>query len=251
MAEYAATVTLALAGGGAPPAAWHGWLYRALGERGDAYHRAGRPPFALQPLPGWDRVRAVLLDGGLAGTLGIRPGAEGPCGRPIREAAWALRPYQALLAARAAPAAELTLAFVTPVAFKQGPYSLPVPLPRLVFSGLKRVWDQFAGLDLPGFDAAACERHVEITRLELATAPFDTGLGALRGSVGRVTYRSPDPELAGALRVLAAFAELAGAGVKRAFGMGVVRLVPAGALRGVSGSPTRTATSTRPVPAFP
>lgn len=228
MSEYAVAITVSLAGGEATPAAWHGWVYRTLGRRGDDYHRAGLPPFTLQPIGGWSEVRIVLLDGSLAGALAPSRGTPGPGGRAIGGAAWEIKPYEALsppaqVARVARGRKELVLEFVTPVAFKQGPYIMIVPLPRLLFGGLKRVWDQFVSLPLPGFDAAACERHVEIPWLELTTRQVDTGLGPFRGAVGQAAYRWPDSEGTDALPTLAAFAEFAGAGMKRAFGMGVVR----------------------------
>lgn len=231
MADYAVVVTLSLAKGEAPPSAWHGWLYRALGERGDPYHRDGTPPFTLQSVEGWSRVRAVLLEGTLAGNLGLSPGSEGPGGSRVKQVEWEIQPYRRILDEKPS-SSDLILDFVTPVAFRQGPLTMFVPLPRLLFGGLKRIWDRFVRLPLAEFDPVACDRDVEMPWLDLTTRRLDIGLGSVKGAVGRVTYRCQRPELTSSLWALAAFSELAGAGVKRAFGMGGVRF----SRRGVSRS---------------
>jgi hypothetical protein len=226
VAPYAAILTAAVAGQAPPPSAWHGWLYRSLGEPGNEYHRTGTPPFSLRPAPSWNRVRVVLLDGSLADAMDLKPGSEGPKGLLLTEVEWDLCPYQQFMETGQDWPGEVSLEFLTPVAFRQGPYTMLVPLPGLAFGGLKRLWDRFVAIDLQDPGREELERHVEISWLSLTTRRFDIGLGVYRGAVGQLTYRFGDVAWGNSLRTLAAFAELAGVGMKRAFGMGGVRRIP-------------------------
>lgn len=242
MDQHAAILHLAVDGKRLSPSAWHGWLYRALGERGDDYHREGTPPFALQLGTESNHARVTLLDGSLAESLMealvVEPGRPGPADRTILRTAWEQVSYDRLLAAGYNWAGELSLEFQTPTAFRQGSYTLPVPMPGLVFGGLHRIWQRFAGSPLPGFDPVQCERHVELRMLSLRSRRYSTGLGSAVGVVGWATYRHPDG-LDGTLGVLGAFGELAGVGIKRAFGMGATRVLPeAGSQAGIGAERT-------------
>lgn len=223
MAEFAAIATVGVGRGGVAPAAWHGWTYRMLGTGADPYHRAGVPPFALQPAPDWNTAHVVLLDGTLAGTVPLRTGAEGPAGRQVEHVTWQFVPYGDLIrASHVGSRFEIGLEFRTPAAFRQGPLQMLVPLPRLVFGGLQRLWEVFVKLPLGVSSPEAYERDVEMTWVQLTTQEFDTGLGRFRGVTGRVRYRTSNADLAATMLTLARFGELAGVGRKRAYGMGVI-----------------------------
>ena len=148
--------------------------------------------------------------------------------------------YAALLAQmRAAPPPEqLTLQFVTPTIFRQsppptglfedGPYTLPLPLPELVFGSLSRLWEQFAPEPLPEeWDnfVAAC---VVISRYRLRTELVTFGRGR-RGRVGgfkgecRFAIRCAAPRWQRWLGLLADFAPFAGLGWRTTMGLGQVR----------------------------
>lgn len=224
MADYAVVVTVEAVGGNLSPAAWHGWMYRALGRGADVYHAAHTPPFSLRPVLGWEKVRFVILDGPLAGKLGLGSGVPGPNGVPVRRVAARVVDYSALMAGAERRGKLVTFRFVTPVSFAGGPRLLLLPTPRLVFGSLKRTWDRFVERDLAGWDIGACEEGVEVADVRLETVMVDTGHGKERGVVGEVTYRILRPELVGSLWTLAWFGELAGVGKHRAQGMGVVEV---------------------------
>lgn len=222
MSDYSVLLTVAVAEGAQQlsPAAWHGWLYKALGPMADSYHQNGTPPFSLRPVDGWNVVRFALLDGALAGHLAVRGGLLGPEERMITSAQWELFPYEQLLAPVADP--RVTLRFITPVAFKQGSKTTPLPLPQLVFPSLSRIWQRFVPCGLSAFTAQDYAEGVQILDVELASRKVSVGFGEFTGCIGRVTYKALSPEIAETMHALAGLAALAGVGIKRALGMGAV-----------------------------
>ncbi|MCI0396946.1 MAG: CRISPR system precrRNA processing endoribonuclease RAMP protein Cas6 [Chloroflexi bacterium] len=125
------------------------------------------------------------------------------------------------------PASEMALQFLSPTAFKQGPGSLPLPLPVNVFSWPVRVWQAFAPteLALPEDWLAWCERNVFVTghRIETVSVAISQG-ESFTGFVGEVQFEAKDDsELY--LSVWQALGELAafcGVGQKTTMGMGAV-----------------------------
>jgi len=122
----------------------------------------------------------------------------------------------------------ITLAFISPTAFKSQEMQVPVPLPGLVFGSLVERWNAFTTVVLdPDLRRFASER-VAISRYRLESKPVPTKGGALRiGGTGQVTYTALDDDryaLAG-LNILADFALYSGVGAQTATGMGQCRRV--------------------------
>lgn len=146
--------------------------------------------------------------------------------------------------ARLEPRREMTLSFLSPTAFKQGPGSLPLPLPVNVFRWPLRVWQSYAPmvlLAIPDDWLAWCERNVFVVEHAIQTGTVAiTRQERFTGFTGQVTFAAYDgtahstrSELALTgvkgrahyLRVwqaLGALAAFSGVGHKTTMGMGAV-----------------------------
>ncbi|MEW5984998.1 MAG: CRISPR system precrRNA processing endoribonuclease RAMP protein Cas6 [Chloroflexota bacterium] len=136
--------------------------------------------------------------------------------------------FAALAASR--PARRLGLRFLSPTSFKQGPGSLPLPLPANVFNWPFQVWQAFAPRELALADdwLAWVERNVFVVehRIETATVAISKQ-EQFTGFVGDVWFRA-EGEITAAepyLRIWQALGDLAtfcGVGHKTTMGMGAV-----------------------------
>ena len=74
--------------------------------------------------------------------------------------------------AKLPPKQDMTLEFLSPTAFKQGPGSLPLPLPKNVFRWPLRVWQCYAPmvLSIPSDWLEWCERDVFVVGHDIQTA---------------------------------------------------------------------------------
>jgi CRISPR-associated endoribonuclease Cas6 len=149
--------------------------------------------------------------------------------------------------------ADVTLRFETATSFRQPatpegrPQPVPFPLPGLVWRGLFDRWQAASPVRLePGLRESLATR-VAVSRFAgesqrvLLPGMGDpgrkvgvTGGRWVVGFTGRCTYWSPrgDGYLAGAVRLLAAFAEYAGVGQGTAYGLGQVRWIRPRSARG-------------------
>lgn len=143
-------------------------------------------------------------------------------------------PFPDLLAA-AHPADRWTLRIVTPVAFftarEEGVRRVrPFPEPEWVFSDLYRKWEAFAPqVALDEATAHAITRNLEVAdyRLTMAEHLLKAGVPAVRGSIGKITYRIADtrrttPHAQAGLDALVRFSAYTGIGDRTTIGMGHV-----------------------------
>jgi CRISPR-associated endoribonuclease Cas6 len=120
----------------------------------------------------------------------------------------------------------VTLEFASPTAFKSAGYTVPVPMPALVFGSLVERWNHFAPLRLSGEMRRFADEMMVISRYRLESRAVAQKNDAWRiGGVGTVTYRSMsgDRYWLGVLHALAGFALYSGVGVQTATGMGQAR----------------------------
>lgn len=125
---------------------------------------------------------------------------------------------------------QVHLRFLSPTAFKQGPGSLPLPLPANVFSWPFRVWKSFAPapLSLPEEWLAWCEQDVFVVEHQIETATVSISKQeSFTGFVGDVRFRAetrhPDSKVyLHVWQALASLAAFCGVGHKTTMGMGAV-----------------------------
>lgn len=135
------------------------------------------------------------------------------------------------LAHESLPAATLTLHFLSPTSFKQGPGDLPLPLPANVFGSLWRAWNAFAPpllrLEDAWLDWCAQDIFVAAHQIHTVTVSFNRNTDFV-GFVGQVTFRAPRGSDADrrVWHALSQFAAYSGIGRKTAMGMGVAACEP-------------------------
>lgn len=133
--------------------------------------------------------------------------------------------FQALAQSR--PESTMSLHFLSPTAFKQGPGHLPLPVPANVFSWPWRVWQAFAPAALTLGDSWPdwCEANVFVCRHRIETVEVPISQQErFTGFVGTVEFEAMDGTEA-YLRVWQALGSLAtfcGVGHKTTMGMGAV-----------------------------
>lgn len=130
-------------------------------------------------------------------------------------------------------AANMTLQFISPTAFKQGddakgkPMLQLLPLPRNVFGSLFRAWQGVAPppQQLPQAWLEWCDKHVLVSRVNLETETFAVKYRqTFLGFVGQVGFevRDNNKEFRRIWHALGQFAPYCGVGTKRALGLGAV-----------------------------
>ncbi|MFN3346331.1 MAG: CRISPR system precrRNA processing endoribonuclease RAMP protein Cas6 [Candidatus Bipolaricaulaceae bacterium] len=127
------------------------------------------------------------------------------------------------------PVQRLSFVFCTPTTFRQGDLDLPLPLPKLLFSGLLAKWNAASPVPL-SLDVEAIALHVAVRAAHVRTLPVWDGRARIWGFVGQVEFvvRRDAPEgLRQGLATLATFAFYAGAGRRTTHGLGLVRLLHA------------------------
>lgn len=125
------------------------------------------------------------------------------------------------------PSRQMHLHFLSPTAFKQGPGSLPLPLPINVFQGPFRVWQAFAPFQLPDEWLEWCQQEIFVVehRIETAVTAI-TQQEQFTGFVGTVTFRAHvgSEEQLRIWQALGVLATYCGVGHKTTMGMGAVEL---------------------------
>jgi hypothetical protein len=127
----------------------------------------------------------------------------------------------------------LWLRFLSPTAFKQGPGSLPLPLPGNVFGWPVKVWQSFAppALALPEAWLDWCAQDVFVSQHQIQTATVAISRNeSFTGFVGDVQFRAesrrPQAELyLHVWQALAGLAAFSGVGHKTTMGMGAVDII--------------------------
>jgi CRISPR-associated endoribonuclease Cas6 len=124
--------------------------------------------------------------------------------------------------------AGVKLRFASPTVFRSRGSFMPVPLPRLVFEGLTRKWNDRSPVVLPVEVVEYAGQSVVISSYRLRTRVVRFGEGqAVPGFVGTCSYAmvAGDPYWMGMIHTLAAFAMYAGVGKQTTMGMGQTRRV--------------------------
>lgn len=148
------------------------------------------------------------------------------------EQAWAGSASYAALGSRFLPGLELprrvTFQFTSPVVFKSGGLSHPLPTASLVFHSLLERWNAFAPLAFPPELQRFADECLAVSRFELKSRPVPLKEGGLRiGAVGKLTFTATNPDKfwLGQLHTLAAFAQFSGLGAGTAQGLGQSRML--------------------------
>lgn len=131
------------------------------------------------------------------------------------------------------PVRQVALSFLSPTAFKQGPGSLPLPVPGNVFSWPVKVWQSFAPplLTLPADWLDWCAQDVFVVQHQIQTVTVNVSRNeTFTGFVGEVQFRAenrhPQSELyLHAWQGLAGLAAFSGVGRKTTMGMGAVEII--------------------------
>ncbi len=152
-----------------------------------------------------------------------------------REHPWAGAGHMEALAgqyllAREDPPWRLVLRFASPVAFRSGERTVPVPLPDLVFGSLVDRWNAFGPVRLPAEARRFGEACVGMSRFRLQSQAVRAKDEAWRiGARGEVTYTilRRDRYWASVMVLLSEFAFFSGVGILTTAGLGQVRRVAA------------------------
>lgn len=206
-----------------------------------AEHDANEKPYAVSPVAddlarhGSVGIEVTTLTERAEAQLmkATSPGSEIRVGNQIRRVA-PIRLMQASSwheLASAPPSAQWDLRFETPVTFRSGNRSTPLPTPATVLGGLGRVWERWSPLPLADLQDAAQSAWVSDVSLRstVVRMPVPGKDGTLRhvvvsGALGSLTIRCDAPHhcrTAGALLGLAAYS---GTGSMTLRGLGVTRV---------------------------
>lgn len=145
---------------------------------------------------------------------------------------WAARTAFSSLGSRFLPGVDVPrrvgFQFTSPVVFKSGGLSQPLPLPGLVFHSLLERWNTFAPIAFAPELHRFAEECLAVSRFDLESRPVPLKEGGMRiGAVGQVTYTATNPDRfwLGQIHTLAAFAQFSGLGSGTAQGLGQCRVV--------------------------
>ncbi len=127
------------------------------------------------------------------------------------------------------PTRRVLLAFCTPTTFRQGDVDLPLPLPKLLFSGLMLKWNAASPEPLE-LNPEDFSRYLALAKARIRTLAVWDGRARVWGFVGPVEFRvkRDAPEsFCRAVAMLSAFSFYSGAGRHTTHGFGLVRLIHA------------------------
>lgn len=144
---------------------------------------------------------------------------------------WSGQDAYAALGSRFLPGVEIprrvSFQFASPVVFKSGGLSHPLPTASLVFNSLIEKWNAFAPVAFMPELRRYAEECLAVSRFELKSRAVPLKEGGLRiGAVGEVTFTATnfDRFWLGQIHTLAAFAFFSGIGAGTSQGLGQVRL---------------------------
>lgn len=147
---------------------------------------------------------------------------------------WAGSASYSDLASHFLPGAEIprrvTFQFASPVVFKSGGLTQPLPSASLIFHSLLEKWNAFAPVALMSELRRYVEECLVISRFHLESRPVPLKEGGLRiGAVGKISFTTVnfDRFWMGQIHALARFALFAGVGAGTAYGLGQIRSLSA------------------------
>jgi CRISPR-associated endoribonuclease Cas6 len=126
------------------------------------------------------------------------------------------------------PSRRVTFDFASPVSFRSGGMSIPIPMPALVFGSLVERWNSFSPVGLSGEMRRFGEEMIAISHYRLESRDVQQDNQGMRiGGVGRVTFTAlgGDRYWLGLMHVLADYALYSGVGALTAAGLGQCRKV--------------------------
>ena len=121
-----------------------------------------------------------------------------------------------------------TLEFLTPVTFRKGDRSTPLPVPASLLRGLQDSWNAFSGQPPRTLSRAQVD-DIWVSEISGRSETLRVSGVTLSGFVGQVQLRCGDPAVAEAVDPLLRTATYCGIGSAKAKGLGVVRLIRAAA----------------------
>ncbi len=144
---------------------------------------------------------------------------------------WAGSDSYAALGSRFLPGVEIprrvSFQFTSPVVFKSGGLTHPLPTASFIFNSLLEKWNAFAPLAFAPELRRYAETCLAVSRFDLESRPVPLKDGGLRiGAVGSITFTSTnfDRFWLGQIHTLAAFALYAGIGAGTTYGLGQARV---------------------------
>ena len=136
--------------------------------------------------------------------------------------------WEAHFATAEAPAPAIQLEFESPTSFRSQGLNVPLPLPRLVFHGLREKWESHSPVHLGDDLLEKIEAHIGVAAHEVRSMMASYGRAKSVGFVGWARYRgfkeTPEPLLR-AVHLLGDFAFYAGTGLRTTMGMGMTRVM--------------------------
>jgi CRISPR-associated endoribonuclease Cas6 len=132
------------------------------------------------------------------------------------------------IASESPPDRRVNLAFVSPTAFRSESRTIPLPLPRLVFSSLWERWNRYAPSSLDPKLLEAINAGVDISRYTLETHMLDFERYRQIGYVGTCEFlarKGVKDDVIRGMQLLVDFALYAGVGSKTTMGMGQTRRI--------------------------
>lgn len=144
---------------------------------------------------------------------------------------WAGQDSYGALGSRFLPGVEIprrvSFQFVSPVVFKSGGLSHPLPTASLVFNSLIEKWNAFAPVAFMPELRRYAEECLAVSRFDLESRAVPLKEGGMRiGAVGQITFTATnfDRFWLGQIHTLAAFAHFSGIGAGTTQGLGQCRL---------------------------
>ena len=208
-------------------------------DRSPEQHAAGTKPYAISPL-------ARDADSpGVGFELATLTAAAEECllERVVPPATIRLGPDQVLLGeprktdteqwsslANPSSAGSWDLEFVTPVTFRRGNRSSPLPMAGSVLRGLLDSWNAWSGMPIRNLTRQDSD-EIWVSDIDGRSEPMTVSGVRLSAFVGRVCFRCDNQAIADLVDPLFRLAPYAGVGSAKAKGLGVTRLHQAPARR--------------------
>lgn len=208
-------------------------------DQSHAEHTANDKPYAISPASRDDtghvgvEVATLTVASAARFAEAAQAGASVRIGNQIRTIGTPRLMWQASWADLATRTADCRwdLDFVTPVTFRSGDRSSPLPHPRTILTGLERAWQAWSDTPLPALGEGA--GAVWASDLELSSRVLPMVIGrpdgsrrelTVSGSLGRLTLRCDDPSVASVAGPLLHLASYTGVGSMTLKGLGVTRV---------------------------
>ncbi|MGC4950335.1 CRISPR system precrRNA processing endoribonuclease RAMP protein Cas6 [Streptomyces sp. DT224] len=193
-------------------------------------HHSQTKPFSVTPLmgapdaPGCALLALGWLDDSTTPPLDKRLGEQVRLGGQfftVEDAHVTGAPYAALRTLP--PSRRVTMDFLSVTYFTRKGRWIPLPDPELLYAGLARRWNTYAGIPIPDGLITALREAVLLAAHEVRSAPAEIGQGHRIGFLGQASFtllRTVDTEVLAAFTALSRFAECAGVGAQTTHGLG-------------------------------